>query len=429
MTSYIDRLFEFLARSPTPYHAVSNIQSRLQAAGFQGLREGHSWGKLNPGRYYVTRNDSSLIAIKLNQPVEEKGFRLIGAHTDSPCLKIKPNAVSISHGYARLGVEVYGSASLHPWFDRDLAMAGRITLRTRTGKIENRLINIDRPIAFIPSLAIHLDRDGTERRNINKQKHLPPVICRCDDDTMSFSAVLENQLRREYPEIRIDQVLAFELSLYDHQPAARVGLNQEFIVSARLDNLLSCHAATDAIIGANESSNQVLVLNDHEEVGSGSTSGADGPFLLSVLRRLCETEETLQRALSHSMMVSADNAHGVHPNYAELHEPKHQPLINKGPVIKLNSNQRYATNSETEGLFKQVCQHQQLPYQEVVVRSDMGCGSTIGPITATRLGVRTVDIGVPQLGMHSIRELAGIEDQVILRSAMTGFYQLTDWPF
>ena len=240
---------------------------------------------------------------------------------------------------------------------------------------------------------------------------------------------MRSQLASEYPDLIVDTILAFELSLYDTQPASLVGLEHEFIASARLDNLLSCHGGLEALLNCRSNANQMLVLNDHEEVGSASTSGAEGPFLLSVIQRLCGSEEFSQQAISHSMMISADNAHGVHPNYADLHEPDHRPMINKGPVIKLNSNQRYATNSETEAMFKHLCQQHNLPCQVVVVRSDMGCGSTIGPITATRIGVRTIDIGVPQLGMHSIRELAGAEDQATLAAALTVFYETDDWYF
>ncbi len=377
----------------------------------------------------MTRNDSSLIAFKISTPPEETGFRLVGAHTDSPCLKVKPNAVTVNNGYAKLALEVYGGVLLSPWFDRDLGLAGRVTLRTRSGDIQNRLVDFEDPIAFIPNLAIHLDRIANEEKSINKQKHLPAVLCRCDDEKPSFDGLLREQLHREYPQLEVDEILSFEMSLYDCQIPGFVGLKKEFIASARLDNLLSCHAGVEAIIHSSNDTNQLLVLNDHEEVGSASTSGAEGPFLLSILHRLCVTEENTQRAISHSMMISADNAHGVHPNYADLHEPGHQPLINNGPVIKLNSNQRYATNSETEAVFKHICQRHNLPYQVVVVRTDMGCGSTIGPITATRLGVRTIDIGVPQLGMHSIRELAGAKDQQVLIQALTGFYDLKDWPF
>jgi len=431
MPRTIERLLRFLSQSPTPYHAVSNIRSRLETAGFQELREGDEWGEIMIGKYFLTRNDSSIIAIKLNQPIEERGFRLLGAHTDSPCLKIKPKAVTVNEGYAKLAVEVYGDVLLNTWFDRNLSIAGRVTVRSKSGGIKNYLINFNRPIAFIPSLAIHLDRQINEKRNLNKQKHLPAIMCRCDEDSLSFSELLNTQLLQQYPNIQVDKILAYELSLYDCQPAELIGLNQEFVVSARLDNLLSCHGIVDAIINARDTSNQILVLNDHEEVGSASTSGAEGPFLLSVLNRLSSSEEKLRRALNHSMMISADNAHGAHPNYAEFHEPDHKPLINEGPVIKLNSNQHYATNSETEAVFKYICEEKNLPYQTVVVRSDMGCGSTIGPITATRLGVRTIDIGVPQLGMHSIREIAGVNDQGFLESSLIGFYELEfhDWLF
>ena len=433
MPKTTDNLLEFLGSSPTPFHAVSNIVKRLNQAGFNPLYETESWSEtrseLAPGKYYVTRNDSSLIAFQLSGSVQETGFRLVGAHTDSPCLKVKPNAISCNNGYAKLAVEVYGGVLLNPWFDRDLGLAGRVTVRIKDGNIKNLLINVEQPIAFIPSLAIHLDREVNDNRSINKQKHLPPVLCRTDESTPDFHAMVCKWIDVQYPELGEVKVLSYELALYDHQAPGLVGLHQEFIASARLDNLLSCHAATEALITASEPGNFVMVLNDHEEVGSSSTSGAEGPFLHSVLRRICGNEDTLQRAISHSMLISADNAHGVHPNYPDVHEPAHQPLMNNGPVIKINNNQRYATNSETEAVFKAVCEASDVPYQMIVVRSDMGCGSTIGPITATRLGVRTVDIGVPQLGMHSIREMAGVEDQQHLVTALKGFFEFNHWPF
>jgi len=429
MTASIDRLLKFLSHSPTPYHAVANSVSRLEKAGYQQLAEHDQWGSLKKGKFFVTRNDSSLIAFQLGSDPAKKGFRLVGAHTDSPCLKVKPNAISESEGYGRLAVDVYGGALLAPWFDRDLGLAGRVSYNDKQGKLRSTLINIDWPIAFIPSLAIHLDREVNDKRSINRQTDLPALLCSIDKKAPDFSTLLMKQLKTECGIKSIGQILGFELNLYDLQPAAVVGLEQEFIASARLDNLLSCHAGLEALLGASGSGNPVVVLNDHEEVGSASTSGAEGPFLLSTLGRICGTDESLQRALSHSVLISADNAHGVHPNFADRHEPGHRPMINQGPVIKVNHNQRYATNSETEALFRQVCENGDLPVQTVVVRSDMGCGSTIGPITATRLGVRTVDIGVPQLGMHSVRELAGVADQEILVNALKSFFRLTPWPF
>ena len=435
-------LLDFLNESPTPFHAVDNVSARLREAGYTAVDEGDEWRIKLPGRYYFTRNDSSLVAVHLNHAPAEHGFRLVGAHTDSPCLKVKPNAITCNNGYAKLAVEVYGGALLAPWFDRDLGLAGRVTITT-AGTPQNRqrnvLINIARPIGFIPSLAIHLDREVNDSRAINKQKELPAVLCRVAGKASAnktsaskapdFHQFLKTQIKRHHPRLAVNKILAFELCLYDCQNAEIVGLENEFIAGARLDNLLSCHAAMEALLAANKKTNNVLVLNDHEEVGSTSASGAEGPFLHSVLLRLCGDEATLARALSRSMLVSADNAHGVHPNYAHKHEPGHQPLMNEGPVIKVNSNQRYATNSETAALFRSVCARNKLPCQTIVVRSDMGCGSTIGPITAARLGIRAVDIGVPQLAMHSIRELAGAKDQHTLRTALKGFYETPDWPF
>ena len=429
MSKALDALLDFLGASPTPFHAVAQLSARLDAAGYALLDESDAWSTLSPGKYYVVRNDSSMVAFQWSSPPSENGFRMIGAHTDSPCLKIKPNAITCNNGYAKLGVEVYGGVLLNPWFDRDLALAGRVTVRTKAGEIENLLLNVTEPVAFIPSLAIHLDREVNDNRSINKQKHIPPVLCRTDKTTCKFEDILSGWIKSQHPQAGPVKTLSFELSLYDHQPPALIGLDKDFVASARLDNLLSCHAAIEALLKTRKKGNYVVVLNDHEEVGSNSTSGAEGPFLHSVLSRICGDEESFQQAISHSMLVSADNAHGVHPNYPEVHEPAHQPLINNGPVIKVNNNQRYATNSETEAVFRSVCEAAKVPCQVVVVRTDMGCGSTIGPITATRLGVRTVDIGVPQLGMHSIRELAGAKDQEYLVKALKGFFEFRHWPF
>ena len=420
-------LLDFLSRSPTPFHAVANLGARLAQSGFRRLAEGDDWEGLGEGRFFVTRNDSSLIAFNWSGSADH-GFRMVGAHTDSPCLKVKPEAISESEGYARLALEVYGGALLAPWFDRDLGLAGRVTYRDREGRIGNALVDFDRPVAFIPSLAIHLDRGVNESRSINRQNDLPALLCTMRDGEPGFPALLEKQLEAQGTG-GVSRILGFELSLYDRQPAAVVGLGEEFIASARLDNLLSCFAATEALIASSTRTNALIVLSDHEEVGSGSASGAEGPFLRDVLGRICGDGQALSRAVSRSMLISADNAHGVHPNFPDKHEPAHRPRINAGPVIKINHNQRYATNSETEALFRHVCEESGVPVQTIVVRSDMGCGSTIGPVTAARLGVRTVDIGIPQLGMHSIRELAGVKDQDFLVRALEGFFGCSSWPF
>lgn len=410
---------DFITISPTPFHAVENLKNQLNKANYTH----HSLGDeaCQTGRFYFTQNDSSLIAVSLNAPIEQ-GFQIIGAHTDSPCLKIKPNASYAKNGFLQLGVEVYGGALLAPWFDRDLSLAGRVSLQNSKGELVNHLINFKRPIGIIPSLAIHLNRGVNDKNEINKQSHLPPVLD-VVEEAIDLQALLLSELKSNHPKETFEKVLAYELSLYDTQPPAIIGLNNAMLASARLDNLLSSFIAIEALLNSTQASNSIVVLTDHEEVGSSTACGAAGPFLESVLRQICATEQTYQKAISSSMLVSADNAHAVHPNYEDRHEPRHQPQLNKGPVIKINHNQRYATNSKTHGLFAQICEKAKVPYQAFVVRSDMGCGSTIGPITATELGIDTIDIGVPQLAMHSIRELAGVDDCEYLLSALSAFLQ------
>ena len=414
-------LIDFIGRSPTPFHAVSNLRTLLESAGYTQQTPGDE--SRRKGQFYIIQNDSSLIAVSLNAPLEQ-GFSLVGAHTDSPCLKVKTNAAYKKLGYLQLGVEVYGGALLSPWFDRDLSLAGRLTATDKFGKLHNRLIDFQRPLGSIPSLAIHLNREVNEKNEINKQTHLPPVLDLTDEDP-DLQKMLLKQIGEQYPDESFDSVLAFELSLYDTQAPAIIGLEQNLIASPRLDNLLSSYLGLRALLDQNQHGNSVLVLTDHEEVGSATAAGAAGPFLESALRQICGDEATFRKALKKSLLVSADNAHAVHPNYADRHEPNHQPRINNGPVIKINHNQRYATNSETQALFAQLCKKAGVPYQQFVVRSDMGCGSTIGPITAAELGIRTVDIGAPQLAMHSIRELAGVADCTYLLKVLTAFFNET----
>ncbi len=418
------QLFEFLAVSPTPFHAVSNMKSILDKSGFQSIDESANWQLKPSGKYYVTRNQSSLIAFTVGKHSTEEGINMLGAHTDSPCLKLKPNPERQKNGYFQLGVEVYGGALLNPWFDRDLSLAGRVTYENNDGELLSILIDFKDPVAIIPSLAIHLDREANENRTVNKQKHLPPILCLADqDEKKSFSDILLAQIKQEHPEQQVKQILDHELFFYDTQKPGYVGLQKEFIASARLDNLLSCFTGLMSLLNADENQSNLIVCSDHEEVGSASSSGAQGPFLKSVLERICGTGESLTRCLHHSMMISADNAHGIHPNYADKHDENHGPVFNKGPVIKLNANQRYATNSESSARFKYICQQVDVPVQSFVVRSDMGCGSTIGPITAAELGVKTVDIGLPTFAMHSIRELAGADDAFSLYKVLKYYFK------
>lgn len=421
-------LLDFLKRSPSPFHATQSMAEALQAAGYQALDERETWQLQPQGRYYVTRNDSSIIAIKLGQhdPVQH-GIRMVGAHTDSPCLKVKPQPELSRHGYWQLGVEVYGGVLLSPWFDRDLSLAGRVTFK-HNEQLQSRLIDFKHAIASIPSLAIHLNREANSGWAINAQTELPPVLAQLQGETKKdFRALLADQLQREHA-ISDACVLDYELCFYDSQPAALIGLNQDFIASARLDNLLSCYSGLQALLNSDDQHSQVLVCTDHEEVGSNSACGADGPFLEQVLRRVLNSEEDFVRCIQHSLLISADNAHGIHPNYADKHDANHGPLLNHGPVIKVNANQRYATTSETSSFFKLLCQQADIPVQSFVTRSDLGCGSTIGPITASQLGVQTIDIGVPTFAMHSIRELAGSKDLGYLLSALQAFYNSPQLP-
>lgn len=392
--------------------------------GFKSLSEADIWGTLPAGSYFVTRNDSSIIAFTLaGSELAETGMHMVGAHTDSPCLKVKPRPEKVRQSLFQLGVEVYGGALLNPWFDRDLSMAGRVSYEDKTGQICQALVNFESPVAVIPSLAIHLDREVNQNRSVNPQQHLPPVLCQLDDgDKLDFRALLEQQCRRQYPDIEVGKVLDYEISLYDTQKAAVTGLSGDFISSARLDNLLSCYVGLQSLLAADGKRSALLICNDHEEVGSQSSSGAQGTFLQSVLQRLTQTNENYQRMVERSMMISADNAHAIHPNYPDRHDAEHGPLLNRGPVIKTNANQRYATSSETSAVFRQLCEQHDVPVQDFVVRTDMACGSTIGPITASTIGVRTLDIGVPTFAMHSIREMAGSQDAHMLHRVLTAFY-------
>ena len=421
-------LIDFLKASPTPFHATASLALRLEAAGFQQLDERASWHTEAGGRYYVTRNDSSIIAFKLGKrsPLEG-GIRLVGAHTDSPCLRVKPQPELQRQGFFQLGVEVYGGALLAPWFDRDLSLAGRVTYR-RDGKVESQLVDFQYPIAVIPNLAIHLNREANQGWAINQQIELPPILAQVSgDEPADFRALLTDQLAREH-DFSADAVLDFELSFYDTQSAAVIGLNGDFIAGARLDNLLSCYAGLQALLAAPDEESCVLVCTDHKEVGSCSACGADGPMLEQVLRRVLPDDDAFVRIIQRSLLVSADNAHGMHPNYPDKHDQNHGPKLNAGPVIKINSNQRYATTSETAGFFRHLCLENEVPVQSFVTRSDMGCGSTIGPITASQLGVRTVDIGLPTFAMHSIRELAGSHDLAHLVKVLTAFYASAELP-
>ncbi len=423
--SFNSGLTAFLDASPSPFHAVASMRQALQSQGFNYLDPTAAWSVGNSNKTLVTRNGSSLIAFRVgNTPLADTGIRIIGAHTDSPCLRIKPMPDIRRSGMHQLGVEVYGGVLLAPWFDRDLSIAGRVTCTDAQGHRLSLLIDFERPIVTIPSLAIHLNRDIHKNRTINPQQEVVPILCDLTDQSEpGFHGRLLDQVQQQHPESNVQAVTDYELSCYDTQGAQQVGIHGDYLASARLDNLLSCYAGLRSLLDAEGEQSILLVCNDHEEVGSASAAGAQGPFLRTVLERLCGDAETLARVLARSLLVSVDNAHALHPNYENKHDPQHQPRLNGGPVIKFNANQRYATNSETAATFRQLCTRAGVPVQSIAMRSDMACGSTIGPITSTVLGIDTVDVGAPQLGMHSLRETTGWKDPVLLYRALRQLFE------
>ena len=320
---------------------------------------------------------------------------------------------------------------LNPWFDRDLSLAGRVVYCDQQDNIHSCLIDFKKPLATIPSLAIHLDRQANKNRSINSQTDLPPIMMRVDEvdkdsagaNDYNLNAILVKQLMLQYDGLEINKILDHELSFYDTQAASYIGLNKDFIASSRLDNLLSCFVGIQALVSADNQQSSMIVCSDHEEVGSASNAGAQGSFLKSVLERLGKSAESISCMIDKSMLISADNAHAIHPNFSAKHDANHGPIINQGPVIKVNANQRYATNSETGAVIRLMAEKGHIPLQNFVVRSDMACGSTIGPITATEIGIRTLDIGVPTFAMHSIRELCGDKDSWYLYELIKLFFK------
>lgn len=424
-TPVVTDLLNYLGDSPTPYHAVHNAVARLQRAGFKALREADPWGRLAPGRYYVEWGDSALAAFVIPDTPEVQGFRLVGAHTDSPNLRLKPRAEYLKEGYLQLGVEVYGGALLNSWLDRDLGLAGRVLLHGNDG-LETSLIQLAMPLARVTQLAIHLDREVNEKGLIlNKQNHMAPIVGLATELPTEFL----RGLCAERLGVSVDSIARLDLMLYDLCEPSLGGLNEAFLFSARLDNLAMSHAAIWSLIGTAGKTNQQIpmaMLFDHEEVGSESVTGAASGCLPRLLERISlglgsTREQHLQR-LARSLCLSADMAHAVHPNYADRHEPNYKPQLNQGPVIKINAQQRYATCARTAALFERICKQKAIPVQTYVHRTDLACGSTIGPIASTLLGIPTVDVGNPMLSMHSAREMAGSHDPEWMAEAMAGFY-------
>jgi aspartyl aminopeptidase len=423
--AHADALIAFLNASPTPFHAVQAAADRLLALGAVKLDEKDIWS-LKPGQpAFVTRNGSSIVAIRIPADVSRPRFRIAAAHTDSPCLKLKPRSPDPMANYRQWGVEVYGGVLYNSWLDRDLGVAGRVS-RMDGGIVKTALVRTEAKPFRIPQLAIHLDRGVNDSGLVlNAQRHLQPVLGLIGPDGggRSLEGWLEETLGAPFPS------LAFELHLYDTSPAGYGGIDDEFVFSGRLDNLAMSHAALEAFCAESAARDaiQVAALFDNEEVGSTSAQGANSNLLDATLERVLlalgrNREESLA-ALARSHILSADMAHAIHPNYPEKHEPFHYPLINRGPVIKGNASLRYATNAETSALFRSLCAGAGVPVQDFINRTDLACGTTIGPHVAAALGIPTVDVGNPMLSMHSAREMCGSEDHGMMIRAMREFFR------
>ncbi|MEU9731044.1 M18 family aminopeptidase [Streptomyces sp. NPDC048002] len=419
---HTDDLMTFLAASPSPYHAVANTAERLEKAGFRQVAETDAWDGSSGGKYVVRAG--AIVAWYVPEgAAPHTPFRIIGAHTDSPNLRVKPLPDTGAHGWRQVAVEIYGGPLLNSWLDRDLGLAGRLTLRDGS----TRLVDVDRPLLRVPQLAIHLDRAvSSDGLKLDKQRHLQPVWglgdAPRDGDLIAF---LEEETG-----LAPGEVTGWDLMVHSVEPPAYLGRDRELLAGPRMDNLLSVHAATAALTAvatADIPYIPVLAAFDHEENGSQSDTGADGPLLGGILERSVFARggsyEDRARAFAGTVCLSSDTGHAVHPNYAERHDPTHHPRVNGGPILKVNVNNRYATDGSGRAVFAEACERAGVPFQSFVSNNSMPCGTTIGPITAARHGIRTVDIGVAILSMHSARELCGADDPFLLANVLVSFLQ------
>jgi aspartyl aminopeptidase len=427
----VQNLLAFIDASPSPWHVVQTIETQLatQTPAWQRLDETAKWTLQPGGRYYVVRDDSSIILFIAGQkPLAETGFKIIGAHTDSPGLRIKPNAASSTDGLIRLGVEIYGGPILATFTDRDLSLAGRIAYKNDQDEIASMLVEFDQPLLRLPNLAIHMNRMVNEEGlKLQKQTELLLILSASIEQQLPqayFSALLQQQSG-----IAAERILSWDLAVCDTQKGVFWGAESEFYADSQLDNLASCHAALQALLdNANLQSDgtRVCALFDHEEIGSESSKGADGSFLPDVLGRIALATATdgedYARALAKSFMISADMAHAYQPNFPNAYDPGHKVAVNKGPVIKINANHNYSSESVSAAMFVDWCEQAGVPYQKYSHRCDLPCGSTIGPITSAKLGIRSIDVGNPMWAMHSIRESAGVLDHDYLIRVMKRFF-------
>jgi len=422
-------LIDFIQASPSPFHVVRNIKAALIKQGYQELHTGSGWNLQRASKYFVSKNDTAIIAFVTGTgKIEEHGFRIIASHTDSPGIKIKPNP-EIKNGsrYLKLNTEVYGGPILSTWFDRPLSLAGRVSMMSESSFYpETRYVNFRKPICYIPNLAIHLNREVNDGLKIERQKMLLPLISTINAqfETKNYlSQIISEELK-----VEASKILDYDLFLYDTTPGCIVGQNDEFISCGKLDNLAMIHSGIQALVDSDPIEPcQVVVAFDNEEVGSLSKQGAGSPFLRNVLQRISyqfkNDVESFYRAISHSFMISADMAHALHPAFNEKYDLVNQPILNGGPVIKTNANQKYTTDSDSSAVFEMLCKKAGVPMQRYVNHSDVAGGSTLGGISSGQLDMRSVDIGNPMLAMHSIRELSGVDDHHYLLKTFEEFFK------
>ncbi len=423
-------LVDFLYDSPSACHGVKATQKILDENGFIEIKETDKWDLQAKGKYYVIKNDSALIAFEVGTgDIEETGLRLIGAHTDVPGFRIKPNPQMISEGkYVKLNTEVYGGPILHTWFDRPLSIAGKVSLKGESPlKPETRLVNINKPLLIIPSLAIHMNREVNEGFKINRQVDTLPLLGLINDK-LEKEDYLMNILAEEL-KVNKEDILNFELGLYEYEKGMLIGMNEELISSGRFDDLWMVYAGIKALVDSRENeATKVMICIDNEEIGSLTAEGANSTLLNNILERIAlglgKDREGYYRALANSIMISADLAHAVHPNLGDKHDPTNRPVLEGGPVLKIAASGSYSTDSFNGAVFAGVCEAAGVPFQKFVNRSDVRGGTTIGPVTAANLTIPVIDMGAPVLGMHSIRELASVKDNYYTIKAFTEFFSL-----
>ena len=428
MEKYINSLLNFMDDSVCNFCAVVKIKNMLNEAGFQEINLADAWTSKKGGKYYTTKNDTAVFAFVLGEesPVET-GFRIIAAHSDSPCFRIKPNAeMKCEKGIVKLNTEVYGGPILYTWFDRPLSVAGRVVLKGDDALHPiTKIVKLDRPILLIPHLAIHFNRAVNEGNHLSKQKDMLPVIGIFNEEAEKDNILL-NTVAQELS-VSIEDILDFDLLVYDVQKANLVGMHNEFVSSGRLDDLSMAHAALMAIIeGTDTKSTHIMAIFDNEETGSGTKQGAASPVLKHILERINNsydgTHEDFHRAIAKSFMVSADNAHAFHPNYAEKYDPTNHPAIGGGPVIKINANCKYMSDAHSAAIFRSLCEAAGSPYQYFVNHSDVAGGSTLGNILTSQIDIEGVDVGNALWAMHSARETASVADHCNMIKVMKHFF-------